>query len=78
MCFSHHLPCCMSSSCFISLSELIVLQIVRVLKVLEKPYSDPETLFGPDGCGEMEHSGAELDVAYDGKPPAWAQTVCVT
>uniref|UniRef100_A0A3Q4GDP5 Selenoprotein O n=1 Tax=Neolamprologus brichardi TaxID=32507 RepID=A0A3Q4GDP5_NEOBR len=51
---------------------------VRVLKVLEKPYSDPETLFGPDGCGEVEHSGAELDVAYDGKPPAWAQTLCVT
>ncbi|XP_005752259.1 selenoprotein O2 [Pundamilia nyererei] len=53
-------------------------EIVRVLKVLKKPYSDPETLFGPDGCGEMEHSGAELDVAYDRKPPAWAQTVCVT
>uniref|UniRef100_UPI0037E8CEDE selenoprotein O2 n=1 Tax=Semicossyphus pulcher TaxID=241346 RepID=UPI0037E8CEDE len=43
-------------------------EVNRVLQVLEKPYSDAcglETLDGPT-------------VAYDRKPPAWAQKMCIT
>uniref|UniRef100_A0A3Q1GIF6 Selenoprotein O n=1 Tax=Acanthochromis polyacanthus TaxID=80966 RepID=A0A3Q1GIF6_9TELE len=53
-------------------------EVNRVLKVLEKPYSDPEPLYEPASCGDKKHEGRELTVTYDGKPPAWAQTICIT
>ncbi|XP_069556038.1 selenoprotein O2 [Brachyistius frenatus] len=53
-------------------------EINRVLQVLEDPYSDPEPLYGPDACGGKEQKGRGLTVAYDGKPPASAQTICIT
>ncbi|KAI3366948.1 hypothetical protein L3Q82_009596 [Scortum barcoo] len=46
--------------------------VSRVLKVLEKPYSDA---FG------LEPSGGPIaneQTAYDSKPPAWAHRICIT
>lgn len=57
---------------------VLVLQINRVLKVLENPYSDPEPLYEPEACVEKKHKGLEPNVSYDRKPPAWAQTICIT
>ncbi|XP_028255751.1 selenoprotein O2 [Parambassis ranga] len=51
-------------------------EINRVLKVLENPYSDPDPLYEPEACVEKEHKGPT--VSYDRKPPAWAQTICIT
>uniref|UniRef100_A0A8C4E6W4 Selenoprotein O n=1 Tax=Dicentrarchus labrax TaxID=13489 RepID=A0A8C4E6W4_DICLA len=48
-------------------------EVNRVLKVLEKPYSDAFELEPSDGP-----NASELTVAYDMKPPAWAQRICIT
>ncbi|XP_072233935.1 selenoprotein O2 [Leuresthes tenuis] len=56
-------------------------EINKVLKVLEKPYaeSDNESLCEPEACdGEPEHKRREFTDSYAAKPPAWAQTICVT
>lgn len=50
-----------------------VLQVNRVLKVLEKPYSDEFGLEPLDGS-----NANEVTVAYDMKPPVWAQKICIT
>ncbi|XP_018539807.1 selenoprotein O2 [Lates calcarifer] len=56
-------------------------EVERVLKALEKPYSDAvglEPLDGPNAFGEKEQRGRDLTVGYDRKPPAWAQRICIT
>ncbi len=50
-----------------------ILQVYRVLKVLEKPYSDVFELEPLDGLDANEQP-----VAYERKPPAWAQSICIT
>ena len=58
-----------------------VLQVNRVLKALEDPYSDTSGLESLDGftaCGEKEQREKDLTVGYDRKPPTWAQRICVT
>lgn len=58
-----------------------LLQVNRVLKVLENPYSDA---FGQDplhelgACGDNEQEGEVLNAGYVRKPPAWAQRICIT
>lgn len=54
-------------------------EVNRVLKALETPYSDavgPEPLDGLNACGEKEQNMREP--AYNRKPPAWAQRICIT
>lgn len=51
----------------------IVLQVNRILKVLEEPYSDASGLQSVD-----RHNTHKQTFSYDQKPPAWAQTICVT
>ncbi|CAN9508089.1 unnamed protein product [Ophioblennius macclurei] len=46
-------------------------EVKNVLRVLEKPFSESEPLEGADPCQEKK-------ITYDGKPPAWAQTLCIT
>ncbi|XP_041833016.1 selenoprotein O2 isoform X2 [Melanotaenia boesemani] len=53
-------------------------EVNRVLKVLEKPYAEPEPLCEPDSCGDKEHKQREFADSYDAKPPSWAQTICIT
>ncbi|XP_056224199.1 selenoprotein O2 isoform X2 [Seriola aureovittata] len=56
-------------------------EVNRVLKTLEKPYSNAfglESLDGPSACGQKEQKGRDLTVGYDRKPPAWAQRICIT
>ncbi|KAM7366892.1 hypothetical protein PAMP_014829 [Pampus punctatissimus] len=56
-------------------------EVNRVLKVLEKPYSDAfelEPLDGSNVTSEKEQKGREMTVGYDKKPPPWAQTICIT
>ncbi|KAM6895251.1 selenoprotein O2 [Xenentodon cancila] len=53
-------------------------EVNRVLKALENPYPDPESVCGLDACGEQEHKEREVTVDYSAKPPAWAQTICIT
>ncbi|XP_022604888.1 selenoprotein O-like [Seriola dumerili] len=56
-------------------------EVNRVLKTLEKPYSNTfglESLDGPSACGQKEQKGRDLTVGYDRKPPAWAQRICIT
>ncbi|KAM7377932.1 hypothetical protein PAMA_013037 [Pampus argenteus] len=57
-------------------------EVNRVLKVLEKPYSDAfelEPLGGSNVTSEEEQQkGRDTDYRYDRKPPAWAQTICIT
>ncbi|KAG8005781.1 Selenoprotein O [Nibea albiflora] len=48
-------------------------EVNRVLKVMEKPYSDEFGVESLDGS-----NANELTVAYDRKPPAWAQKICIT
>ncbi|KAE8281626.1 hypothetical protein D5F01_LYC20620 [Larimichthys crocea] len=48
-------------------------EVNRVLKVLEKPYSDEFGLEPLDGS-----NANEVTVAYDMKPPVWAQKICIT
>lgn len=58
-----------------------VLQVDRVLKVLEKPYSDAfgaESFDGSYACGEKEQKVRGVTVSYNRKPPAWAQRICIT
>lgn len=55
-----------------------VLQINRVLKALEEPYSDTSGLEPLDACGGKEQRMRDLTVCYDRKPPAWAQRICIT
>ncbi|XP_034719146.1 selenoprotein O2 isoform X2 [Etheostoma cragini] len=53
-------------------------EVNTLLKVLENPYSDTfvEPLDGPNACGQKEQNKGIL--AYNRKPPAWAQTICIT
>ncbi|XP_028426768.1 selenoprotein O2 isoform X1 [Perca flavescens] len=55
-------------------------EVNALLKVLENPYSDAfaEPLDGPNACGEKEQNKRILTTAYNRKPPAWAQTICIT
>ncbi|XP_067438211.1 selenoprotein O2 [Thunnus thynnus] len=56
-------------------------EVNRVLRVLEKPYSDAfglEPLDGSNACSENEQKGRELTVGYNRKSPSWAQKICVT
>ncbi|XP_076578293.1 selenoprotein O2 isoform X2 [Chaetodon auriga] len=48
-------------------------EVNRVLKVLQKPYSDSTGLEPLDGP-----NADEVTVLYGRKPPAWAQTICIT
>lgn len=52
---------------------MCVLQVNRVLRVLENPYSDALELEPLDGA----HLNGQT-AAYDRKPPAWAQKICIT
>lgn len=52
---------------------MCVLQVNRVLKALENPYSDAFELEPLDGA----HVNGQT-AAYDRKPPAWAQRICIT
>lgn len=52
---------------------MCVLQVNRVLRVLENPYSDALELEPLDGA----HRNGQT-AAYDRKPPAWAQRICIT
>ncbi|XP_040003702.1 protein adenylyltransferase SelO-1, mitochondrial-like [Xiphias gladius] len=50
-------------------------EVKRVLKALEKPYSDAfglEPLDGLSACGEKEQNGRDFTVDYDRKLRAWA------
>lgn len=51
----------------------LVLQVNRVLKVLERPYSDGSEVESLDGQNTNEGM-----FSYDRKPPAWAQSICIT
>ncbi|XP_062300189.1 selenoprotein O2 [Scomber scombrus] len=56
-------------------------EVNRVLKILEKPYSDAfglEQLDGSNACSEKEQKGRGVNIDYDRKPPAWAQKICIT
>ncbi|XP_071358518.1 selenoprotein O2 isoform X2 [Trachinotus anak] len=56
-------------------------EVNRVLKALEKPYSDAfglEPLDGHSACGQKEQKVMDVTVGYDRKPPAWAQRICIT
>ncbi|KAM4569409.1 selenoprotein O2 isoform 2-T2 [Odontesthes bonariensis] len=54
-------------------------EINKVLKVLEKAFSDNDSLCEPEACGgEPEQKRREFIDSYAAKPPAWAQTICVT
>uniref|UniRef100_A0A3Q1BFE9 Selenoprotein O n=1 Tax=Amphiprion ocellaris TaxID=80972 RepID=A0A3Q1BFE9_AMPOC len=54
-------------------------EVQRVLKVLEKPFSDqPERDEGEEQQQEASTSTSRNAVPYDSKPPAWAQEICVT
>uniref|UniRef100_A0A671VIF9 Selenoprotein O n=1 Tax=Sparus aurata TaxID=8175 RepID=A0A671VIF9_SPAAU len=48
-------------------------EVNRVLRVLENPYSDALELEPLDGA----HRNGQT-AAYDRKPPAWAQRICIT
>ncbi|KAM9705031.1 selenoprotein O2 isoform 2-T2 [Menidia menidia] len=54
-------------------------EIKRVLKVLERPYADPDPLCETETCGgELEPKQRAFTDSYDAKPPAWAKSICIT